>query len=294
MLASGPTRTPACRIAPGPDERRREHLCALVQHCRGVDARRPRVSPETVGEQPAVCREVALRRADVAPVAGQGQRREAAADEQREDLALDRDRPSRGDQVEHGRLEHVCAGVHEVARRLARLGLLDEAQHRAVLLAFDDAVAARIVDLHERDRRRRRARAVQRDERAEVVLGEDVAVQQQERPGHAAPGREPCRPRRPERLGLDDVLEREPGRCRAPVAEVRDERVRQVAAGEDRALDAGRGELVEQVGEQRAVDERQHRLRRAQRERPQAGAGTADEDDGVHQSRSGRPTPSYR
>ena len=95
-----------------------------------------------------------------------------------------------------------------------------------------------------------------------------------------------------ERFRLDDVLEGEARRRLTALAEVRVERVGQVAAREDRPRDARGRELVEQVGEQRPIDERQHRFRRPQRERSQARARASDEDDRVHQSALGRPTPS--
>ena len=55
--------------------------------------------------------------------------------------------------------------------------------------------------------------------------------------------------------------------------------IREVPAGDDRALDAMPGEVLERVGEQRPVDDREHVLAGAVGERPQPRSLTADEDD---------------
>ena len=64
-----------------------------------------------------------------------------------------------------------------------------------------------------------------------------------------------------------------------PVAEMGLDLGRQVAAGEDRAVDAVAGKMLEGVREERPVDERQHGLRRARGQRTQARALAPDEDD---------------
>ena len=113
------------------------------------------------------------------------------------------------------------------------------------------------------------------DELAEVGLTQRVAVQREEAALELA-RREPDRAARPQRLVLDRVLE---GETVVPVPEPRLDLVGEVAARDDRALDAVTGEVLERVREKRPVDEREHVLPRPVSERPQARSLTADEDD---------------
>ena len=146
----------------------------------------------------------------------------------------------------------------------------------------------------------RAARAMGRHEVGQRRVGEDVAVERQERAGDAPARRVPDAARSAHRTRLDDVLEREAERA---LAEAGLNRVRQVAAAEDDARHAGLGEPLEHVREQRAAEQRENGLGALQRERPKPRALPSDEHDGVHgltlaASRpagscySPRPTPS--
>ena len=79
---------------------------------------------------------------------------------------------------------------------------------------------------------------------------------------------------------FDDVVDLQT-QLRA-VAELRLEHGRLVGGAEHDVLDTGRGDPGQQMGQERQPGGRQHRLGRRQRQRPQPGALTADQDDGVH------------
>ena len=203
--------------------------------------------------------------------------------EPREDLPLDRDRVVLGNAGERLRLEDVQPRVDEVGVDLLGTGLLEEGLDAAVVGDPHEAVPARVRHGRQQDRRLRPARAMEADELGEVRLAQRVAVQREEAPLEAAGGeRDP--PARAERLRLDGVLE---GEIAVAVAEGCGDLVRQVAAGDDRALDAVPCEVLERVREERAVDERQHVLPRRVREGPQAGPLAAHEDD---RGQAHRPT----
>ena len=133
------------RSAPGsstdrrPSHRRRRRAIADRRRCR-----RPTPSPATTapgGDRPApvsaaapgdevevgpqVQFRAARRRSSSRPSPARGSGHAAAT--QRERVALDRHRPPGGMRVEHLGLEHVGAGVDQVARLGARRRLLDEA-----------------------------------------------------------------------------------------------------------------------------------------------------------------------
>ena len=140
--------------------------------------------------------------------------------------------------------------------------------------------------------------AVRRDQIGERRVGEDVAVEREERAGDASARRVADAAGRAHRPRLDDVLEREAERA---LAEAGLDRVGQIAAAEDHARDPGLGEPLEDVREQRPAEQRQHRLGAFQGERPQARALPAHEHDGIHVTDSSpvaascyspRPTPS--
>ena len=118
----------------------------------------------------------------------------------------------------------------------------------------------------------------------------DVAVEDHEAVAEQAlVGREPDRARGAERLVLLDVADRRPARDR--VAERRAQVLGPEAAGHDHLVDPVAAEPVDHVADERAVDERQRRLRLGQRQRPQARALAADEDhERLHQRRAPMPS----
>ena len=121
--------------------------------------------------------------------------------------------------------------------------------------------------------------AVGGDEVGQRGVGEDVAVERQERVRDAAARGVADAAGRAHRPRLDDVLEREAERA---LAEAGLDRIGQVAAAEDHARHAGLGEPLEHVGEQRPAEQREHGLGAFQGERAQARALPAHEHDGIH------------
>ena len=90
----------------------------------------------------------------------------------------------------------------------ALAGLLEELEHGAVGVALDQAVGGGVLDRVEADRRPRPALCVGAQQRGQVEVGEDVAVQGEEAVVEALAervGGEADRPGGAARLGLDHV-----------------------------------------------------------------------------------------
>ena len=208
--------------------------------------------------------------------------------EPREDLALDRDGATRRDEIEHLGLEHVEAGVDQVGVDLLGPRLLEERLDTSVRGGANEPVSARIGDRREQDRRLGAGRAMERHQLAEVGLAQRVAVEREEALVELAPG-EADRSPGAERLVLDRVVERQ---AVVVGAEARLDLIRQVPARDDGMLDAVPSEMLERIGEERPVDERQHVLARAIGERSEPRALPSDEDDRRKAHTTGRPMPS--
>ena len=127
--------------------------------------------------------DVGLERADVLPVARRRSRRTAACPSASSagNTSLEKSTGSSAvDVVEDLGLEHVDAGVDGVAEHLAPRRLLEEALDRAVVAGDDDAELERVLDVGEPDGGHRLALVVERDDRAEVDVGEHVAGDHEE------------------------------------------------------------------------------------------------------------------
>jgi hypothetical protein len=118
---------------------------------------------------------------------------------------------------------------------------------------------------------------VEGEQRAEVHVGEDVAVEddheavgRSEGIAHAAGGAE--------RIGLDRVPQADA--VARPVAHRLADLVDEVGAGEDHVGDPVMREQVELVGEEGNVEQRDGRLGLGQRQRPEPGTLSSRKDDG--------------
>ncbi len=133
---------------------------------------------EHVGVRPAV----GLERADVLPVpfGDVTVQRVAMVEERGKHVAGEVDDFTVGDEVEHRGLEHVDAGVDGVGEHLAPRRLLEEPLDAAVGAGDHDAELEGILDVLERDRRRRVRVAVRLHERGEIDVGEYVAGDHEE------------------------------------------------------------------------------------------------------------------
>ena len=122
---------------------------------------------------------------------------------------------------------------------------------------------------------------MQVDLRAQVMPGQDVAVQHHHRVARAAAaqglGRVADAARGVQRLFLLHVVDREP-EVRA-VPEHRCEHLRLVAGGQDHVGDATRRRPGQQVGQERHARGGQQGLGRGQGQRSQPGALPPDEDN---------------
>ena len=133
---------PTRRSCSSPSHRdRRSRPARRHRTSRGVDCRRAgRGSPPGTGREPRRRSSSRRSRARASP----------GGDEPRERVALDRHPYVGRDQVEHARLEHVGAGVDQVARFGAGCRLLDELDDAArtvrVVGELDDTERRRVVD----------------------------------------------------------------------------------------------------------------------------------------------------
>ena len=225
---------------------------------------------------------VLRRRADVDPVAvvDVGDERFAALDERREIAAFDRPGDVARNAVERVRLEHVDAGVDVVGRDLVGVRLLEKAADVAIRVGFDQAVGRRIVDRRQDDRRARLALAVQPDDAREIDLRQHVAVEHDDRFGQLV-ARVLDGARRAERRGLDDVADLDPEL--GAVAEDLLDAARLVVEAEDDFVDLRN--LLQQIDlivEKRPVEDRNDRLRRVDRERPEPRALAPGQKDRLH------------
>ena len=141
------------------------------------------------------------------------------------------------------------------------------------------------------------------EQRAQVEVGEDVAVEREEALAEVRAelvGGKADRAGGAQRLGLGDVADPRPGALF--VAERFAQDVGQEPTGEDDFLDPVAGQPLDHVGEKGAIDQGQRRLRDGRGQRPEPGPFAADEDDGLHRlsrppvgegaASMARPTPS--
>ena len=221
--------------------------------------------------------QVALGGADVAPVATVHVAvQRARLGQPREHAALDAEQAPSRDHLEHLVLQHVHARVDE-RRALPLARLLQEAGDAAVVTQLDEAVSPGILDRGQEDRAHAALAGVQRRERREVDVAQDVAVEHVETAVVELVGAVRDGSRRAQRFGLDGVVDVQT--VAGAVADLRLDGCGKIAGGEDRALHAVPREIVEDVGDEGALDDRGHGLRHARRDGAQARALATDEDD---------------
>ena len=143
----------------------------------------------------------------------------------------------------------------------------------------------------QRDGRRRSVLVVRSNQRTEVQVGEEVPVQDQE--PVAEPHllvREPNGARGAEWLGLLDVTDRRP--LALHVVEHLAQRRGPEPAAHHHLADPVPGDPVDQVADERPIDQGERGLRPGERQGTQPRSLPAHEDEGLHQSRgvcSSRP-----
>ncbi len=287
ITASGPTRLPGARVVPPATCAGGTTLAPGATTASGATNRYegPRSLETLVAmralQQVEVSLEIAFGGADVAPVrVGDEGVQPAGGGKLRKHAALDRERPPGRDHVEHLGLEQVDAGVDQGAVRRHRvLGarLFDELHHAAVVGDLDQAVAARVVDPREQDRRQSLALSVEGAHRREVDVGEDVAVEGEQAAAvelalHVLDGAGGA-----QRLLFDYVAHGEA--VAAAVADRVLESMGQIAGRKHGPLYAVAREVLEDVADERPADQGHDRLGHARGDRPQPGALTADQDD---------------
>ena len=240
-------------------------------------------APRTPTNQIEVGLQELLGPARIDPVVGRcdpGQ--PAGFDELLKRVALDRDTHVGFDQVEHGRLHHVGAGIDQIRLRLPRLRLLDEASDEAGRVDLDHAERRSVCDRSEMDRGGGPDSAVLADQRGHVEIGDDVSVRHHERVVETdRTGRVGDRTARVERLRLDGVVD--PHVTVSPVDERRGEGFGAKPERQHHVGHAAGGESIDHLEDHRPVHHRQHRLGDVVRERPEACTEAADEHDREHQ-----------
>ena len=194
---------------------------------------------------------------------------QSVADQTREDVALDRDLLPGRDQIEHRALQHVHAGVDLARHRLA--GLLEELEHRTVRIAVHQAVGGGVLDRVQPERRLCAALLVSPQQRGQVEVGEDIAVERQEAVFEAIAelvGGKTNRTGGAPSLRLDHVGDPHP-RPLLLTAQRLAQDVGQEAAGEHDLVNAVPGQPLDHVGKKGPVDQSQGGLGNGLGKRPQ-------------------------
>ena len=144
---------------------------------------------------------------------------------------------------------------------------------------------SRVLHVMQCDRRGGALLAMSLEHRRQIQVGQDVAVQGEERLLAEMIERVHDRSARPERVALRDPGDRG---IATPRLEERVERVFEVRRRHDHLEDAVGDEMVQDVAEDGPIDEREQRLGHGLRERAEPRPLAAHEDDGLH---DGRPQP---
>ena len=153
-------------------------------------------------------------------------------------------------------------------------------------VAADQAVGGGVLDRVQADRRPRPALLVGAQQRAQVEVGEDVAVEGEEAlvelVAELRRRRSGSRPAVPQRLGLGHVADPRPRPARPRRSASRSTSGRKPQARTTSSTPCA-AEPLDHVGEEGPVDQRQRRLRHRRGQRPQPRPFAADQDDRLHQ-----------
>ena len=261
--------------------------------CRRVDLG-ALADPDAVAQQHGVDRDrdlaiedvlvrlqVGVERAHVLPVAlrREAVERLALLEELREDLRGEVDQATWRDVVEHNRIEHVDAGVDPVREHLAPGRLLQKPFDSPLIVGDDDAKVERVVHRLQGERGGGPGGVVEADELAKIDVGQHVARYHEEPLVELFAGVQhgTCRA---ERGLLRRVVD--PHAELGAVTEVRADRVREESDRDDDLVEPVRLQQRDDVRDHRLIRHRQHRLRLARREGPQAGALATRHDDRLH------------
>ena len=237
--------------------------------------------PDLAAEEVLVRLEVFRGSPDVEPVPVRDvtEERDAAVEEEREELALHREDLPLRDEIEQRSLEHVHAAVDRVGRDLVPARLLQEA-------ADAEPVRGRILHRREVDARLGATRLVLGQHRAQVEVGQHVAVEHDQ----TTVDEIRCVPdaaRGAERLLLDGVAEPH-GAEPVPAHDGTDD-VGPVRHRQDDVVHAVRREERELVVQERHVEQGDDGLRAVQGEGAQPRPHPAGQDDGLEAAHRAPP-----
>ena len=191
------------------------------------------------------------------------------------------DVPARRPRTKGGWIQDIRARVDLAGDRVGRL--LAERGDASRGFALDETEGACVLDVMESDRDGGSARPMALPHRRQVEVRQDVAVEGEERLVPEAVEHAHDRAAGPEGLPLRDPRDL---RATPPRRQERVERVLQVRRGHDHLPDSVLHEVIEDVVEDRPVDEREERLREGFGEWSHARALSPHEDDRFHPARS--------
>ncbi len=214
------------------------------------------------------------------PVIGPGEE-DTAAHHGRKRLSFDRDTSAGGDPIQYRWFEYVGARIDLVRGRIVAWRLFDERGDPSLAVGRHDSEGRRVRHGMERNGPLGPALSMEGDERTEIEVGEDVAVDDDEGLVDAAVGGgETHRTRRVEWLGLDGIREPDPRGVAVRIGLL--EGVGQIAQGENRLLHPVRRQVGQHPLDHRHPDDRQHLLGCRQGEGAEPGPLATYEDNCLH------------
>src|SRR5438309_8242659 len=280
--------------APGPEDRPRADVTRpadrdpFVHPSRGIEDHRPlALHPRPPERLPLPTDDLharlpeVVRPADVHPhpIDAGAVQWDAFRKQFREEVLREIEFLVRRDELQDLGLEHIDARVRQVRERLLLPRLLLEFLDSAFRIEAHDPELRRILDLRERDRHDAAFPLVKIVQRLEVDVAQDVAHRDEERvvdehadPAHGARGAR--------RVLLEAVHDRRV--VVEAVADRFDQGVRQVRGRHDNLVEPGPCEGAQHVIDARPSRDRDERLRSLVRQRFQARAFAAREDDRLH------------
>src|SRR5205085_8977623 len=238
--------------------------------------------PDSISKQVVMHLQITCRRADVDPISllrhvcveGFAARKQVG-----EEVVFKRMALVRRNEIEQARLQDIRARVDRVHADLIGLRLLKKTTHAPVPFSLNQTIRARILNRRKHNRGRRLTFFVLFDDSFKIEIGQDVPVEDDRALADQLFGKL-VRAGRAHRLRLGRVLDLHA--VLRTVAQELFDLDRLIRKRERDVSDTGAAQRVYLIKQKRPVADRHNRLRRIDRERAQARALAASENQCLH------------